>query len=56
MPITFLFFVWFVVGFPSLLVGFALGIIAVYGRRLWRLYRRRRFVRKRAAENQKGPL
>jgi len=51
MPPTFLIFIWFLFGLPSLIAGFVLGIIAVYGRRLWRLRRRRAFVRKRAAEN-----
>jgi hypothetical protein len=52
MPPTFLIFLWVFLGLPSLLAGFVLGVIAVYGRRLWRLYRRRRFVRERAAGRQ----
>jgi hypothetical protein len=50
MPPTFLIFIWIVFGLPSLIAGFVLGVMAVHGRRLWRLRRRRAFVRKRAAE------
>ena len=52
MPPTFLMFLWIVLGLPSLLAGFVLGVLAVYGRRLWRLYRRRSFVRKRFNQEQ----
>jgi hypothetical protein len=55
MPPTFLIFVWLFFGLPSLIAGFVLGIIAVYGRRLWRLRRRRVFVRKRAVRRDTAP-
>jgi hypothetical protein len=50
MPPTFLIFIWFLFGLPSLIAGFVLGVISVHGRRLWRLRRRRAYACKRATE------
>jgi hypothetical protein len=55
MPPTFLVFLWAIFGLPSLIAGFVLGVLAVHGRRLWRLRRRRLFIREQASRKQQQP-
>jgi hypothetical protein len=52
MPPTFLIFLWLIFGLPSLIAGFVLGVLAIYGRRIWRLRRRRLFIKAQASRKQ----
>jgi hypothetical protein len=44
MPPTFLIFLWVIIGLPSFIAGVILTVVAIYGRRLYRLRRRRQHV------------
>ena len=52
MPPTFLIFLWLIIGLPSLIAGFVLGVVAVHGRRIWRLRRRRLFIREQESRKR----
>jgi uncharacterized membrane protein len=45
---TFLIFLWVLIGLPSMIAGSVLTIVAIYGRRLWRLHRRRQAAKARS--------